>query len=78
VSLGWWLCSWVCGTLSFSNKKRGKRHKLKHEKFHLNTRKNLVTLRVTEHWHRLPRGVVDSPSLEIFKTHLGKVLGILL
>jgi len=36
------------------------------------------TLSVTEHWNRLPREVVDSPSLEIFKTHLGKVLCSLL
>ena len=31
--------------------------------------KNIFTLRVTEHWNRLPRGVVESPSLEIFKTY---------
>jgi len=37
-------------------------------------RKNLFTLRVTEHWNRLPREVVVSPSLEIFKTHLDEVL----
>ena len=35
-------------------------------------------LRVTELWHRLPRDVVDSPSLEIFKTSLDKVLCSLL
>jgi len=49
-------------------------HKLKHRKFHMNTRKNFLTLRVTEHWNRLPREAVDSPSLEIFKTHLDEVL----
>jgi len=53
-------------------------HKLKHRKFQLNMRKNFFTLRMTEHWSRLPRGVVDSPPLEIFKTCLDVVLCSLL
>jgi len=61
-----------------SDRTRGNRHKLKQRKFHLNTRKNIFILRVTEHWHRLPREVVESPSLETLKTHMDKVLCSLL
>ncbi|KFQ84867.1 hypothetical protein N337_12392, partial [Phoenicopterus ruber ruber] len=53
-------------------------HKLEHAKFCLNMRKNSFTVRVTEPWNRLPREVVESPSLEIFKTRLDAVLCSLL
>jgi len=41
-------------------------------------RKNFFTLRMTEHWNRLAREVLDSPSVEIFKTLPNAVLCILL
>jgi len=49
-----------------SDRIRGSGHKLKHRKFRLNMR-NFFTLRVTKHCNRLPKGVVESPSLEIFR-----------
>jgi len=61
-----------------SDRTRGNGHQLKHRKFLLNTRKNFFPLRVMEPWPRLPREVVESPSLEIFQTSLDKVLCSLL
>lgn len=52
----------------------GNRHKLKHRRFCLNIRKHFFTMRVTKHWNRLPRVVVESPSLEIFKNRLDVVM----
>ncbi|PKU47672.1 hypothetical protein llap_2005 [Limosa lapponica baueri] len=57
---------------------RGNGHKPEHRKFCLNMWKNFFTLRVTEPWNRLPREVVESPSLEMFKTHLDAFLSSLL
>jgi len=57
---------------------KGQWAQTEHRKFRLNMRKNFFPLRVTEHWNRLPREVVESPSPEIFKTCLDKVLCSLL
>jgi len=48
-----------------SDRTRGNGHKLKDRKFHLNLRKNFFTLRVTEPWNRLTRGLVVSFSGDI-------------
>lgn len=45
---------------------------------YIQTRKNLLTGKVTEHQKRLPREVVESHFLKIFKIHLDAFLGNLL
>ncbi|KFM10539.1 hypothetical protein AS27_08586, partial [Aptenodytes forsteri] len=52
--------------------------KLKGGRFRLDIRKEFFTLRVVKHWKRLPREVVDAPSLEIFKVRLDGALSSLI
>jgi len=57
---------------------RGNGFKQKEGRFRLYKRKKFFTMRVMKHWNRLPREVVDAPSLEVFKAILDGALSNLI
>ena len=60
------------------NRTRSNGFKIERGRFRLEIRKNFFTMRVVEHWHRLPREVVNAPSLETFKARLDEALSNLI
>ena len=75
----WWWGSLIVTILTDmdNDRTRGNSFKLSLGIFRLDIRRKFSTQRLVTHWKRLPKEVVDAPSLEAFKARLDVSLGSL-
>ncbi|KAK4824002.1 hypothetical protein QYF61_009127 [Mycteria americana] len=65
-------------SLVFSDIMRENDSKLHQGRFRLDIRKHFFTERVVKHWNKLPREMVNVPSLSVFRRHLDNTLNNML
>jgi len=63
---------------AYCDRTRSSGFKLREGRFRLGIRKKFFTVRVVKHWNRLPRELVEAPSLETFKARLNRALSKLI
>ena len=61
-------------TAALETRTRSHGFKSRERRFHLNSRKPFLTGRAVCRWNKLPRRVVESPSLEVFRRRLDEHL----